>query len=233
MLVWMYSYKTFAAWFFMNKLSPVVFLPATTLCLFLVLTPFRAPAEDKGIFNTENIRSLLFKRLKDRKQTGQTEKINFDVLHGVFGRMTDSESIWVRIDSRNEFRKWTYKLSKQSLSLPRQEVRVWLKYVSPKQSVNFGSEYNKWFRKKVAFEMGKIFYNRNVRVIYDYSEKLFRIEGMVWSGDTNLNLWMIRNGWSYYLLSDQPPPEHEELIAAEREARENKVGLWKPDLQGQ
>ena len=81
--------------------------------------------------------------------------------------------------------------------------------------------------------MGKIFYNRNVRVIYDYSEKLFRIEGMVWSGDTNLNLWMIRNGWSYYLLSDQSPPEHEELITAEREARENKVGLWKPDLQGQ
>ena len=145
--------------------------------------------------------------------------------------MTDPESIWVRIDSRTEFRKWTYKLSKQSLSLPRQEIKVWLKHVSPSQSVSFGKEYNTWFKKKVVFEMGKTFYNRNVRVDYDYSEKLYRLEGTIWSGDTNLNLWMIRNGWSYYLLPDEKPEEHEELIAAEKEAREKQVGLWKEELQ--
>ena len=54
---------------------------------------------------------------------------------------------------------------------------------------------------------------------------------MIWSGDTNLNLWMIRNGWSYYLLPDEKPEEHEELIAAEKEAREKQVGLWKEELQ--
>ncbi|MDP6730489.1 MAG: thermonuclease family protein, partial [SAR324 cluster bacterium] len=72
---------------------------------------------------------------------------------------------------------------------------------------------------------------RNVRVDYDYSEKLYRMEGTVWSGDTNLNLWMIRNGWSYYLLPDEQPVEHEELIAAEKEARQKQVGLWKAELQ--
>ena len=79
--------------------------------------------------------------------------------------------------------------------------------------------------------MSKIFYNRNVRVDYDYSEKLYRLQGVIRSGDTNLNLWMIRNGWSYYLLPDKKPEEHEELIAAEKEAREKQVGLWKEELQ--
>ena len=199
--------------------------------LVLMLFAQNVLAEEKSIFNTESIRSQLFNRMKDRKEGQKARKINLTILQGVFGRMTDPESIWVRIDSRTEFRKWTYKLSKQSLNLPRQEVRVWLKYVSPSQSVSFGKEYNTWFKKKVVFEMSKIFYNRNVRVDYDYSEKLYRLQGVIRSGDTNLNLWMIRNGWSYYLLPDEKPEEHEELIAAEKEAREKQVGLWKEELQ--
>ena len=188
-------------------------------------------AQEDSLFNTESIRSQLFNRMKERKNDQKANKVNRTILHGVFGRMTDPESVWVRIDSRTEFRKWTYKLSKQSLSLPRQEIRVWLKYVSPSQSVSFGKEYNTWFKKKVVFEMGKIFYNRNVRVDYDYSEKIYRLEGTIWSGDTNLNLWMIRNGWSYYLLPDEQPEEHQELIAAEKEARQKQLGLWKEELQ--
>ena len=210
---------------FPNKLYSV-----SLLMMLLLLVP-NAWAQENSFFNTESIRSQLFNRMKDRKEEKSARKINLTILHGVFGRMTDPESIWVRIDSRTEFRKWTYKLSKQSLNLPRQEIRVWLKYVSPSQSVSFGKEYNTWFKKKVVFEMGKIFYNRNVRVDYDYSEKLYRMEGTVWSGDTNLNLWMIRNGWSYYLLPDEQPVEHEELIAAEKEARQKQVGLWKAELQ--
>ena len=31
--------------------------------------------------------------------------------------------------------------------------------------------------------------------------------------------------------SDEKPEEHEELIAAEKEAREKQVGLWKEELQ--
>jgi len=119
----------------------------------------------------------------------------------------------------------------ENLNLPRQEVRVWLKYVSPKLSISHGNEYNEWFRKKTAFEMQKIFYNRQVRINYDYSDKLFRLDGMVWTGDTNINIWLIRNGWSFYLLENEPPLEHKDLLSAENEAKQLKVGLWKAELQ--
>ena len=54
---------------------------------------------------------------------------------------------------------------------------------------------------------------------------------MIWSGGTNINIWLVRNGWSFYLLDSEQPKEHRELIAAEEEAKNQQVGLWKSDLQ--
>ena len=79
--------------------------------------------------------------------------------------------------------------------------------------------------------MQKIFYNRQVRINYDFSEKLFRLDGIIRSGDTNINIWLIRNGWSFYLLENETPPEHEDMLAAENEAKQRQVGLWKAELQ--
>ena len=184
-----------------------------------------------GLLETETIRQKLFSRMDDRKTSKPLSTVSENVLIGVFSRVTDSESVWIRIESRSEFRKWTFKLSKQNLNLPRQEVRVWLKYVSPKLSISHGKQYNEWFRKKAAFELQKIFYNRQVRINYDFSDKLYRLDGMIWTGDTNINVWLVRNGWSFYLLETEPPPEHVDLLAAENEAKQSQVGLWKADLQ--
>ena len=185
----------------------------------------------EGLLKTESIRQKLFSRMDNRKKSKPLRTGIENILIGIFSRVTDSESVWIRIENRSEFRKWTFKLSKQNLNLPRQEVRVWLKFVSPKLSISHGKEYNEWFRKKAAFEMQKIFYNRQVRINYDFSEKLFRLDGIIRSGDTNINIWLIRNGWSFYLLGNETPPEHEDMLAAENEAKQRQVGLWEEELQ--
>ncbi len=196
----------------------------------LILKPQQIFSESPFL-KTESIRKKLFDRMDDRKKSQPLRKVIENNLFGIFSRVTDSESIWVRIESRNDFRKWTFKLSKKNLNLTRQEVRVWLKHVSPKLSVSFGKEYNDWFRKKSAFEMQKIFLNRKLRINYEYSDKLFRLDGMVWTGDSNLNIWLVKNGWSFYLLGNGLPIEHEEFLAAENEAKMKKIGLWKTELQ--
>ena len=184
-----------------------------------------------NLLKTESIRKKLYDRMDERKKSKTLSKVSEKMFSGIFSRVTDSESVWIRIDNRSKYRKWTFKLSKKNLNLQRQEVRVWLKYVSPKLSVSHGKEYNEWFLKKSAYELQKMFYNRQVRVVYDYSEKLYRLDGLLWSGDTNINVWLIRNGWSFYLLGDEPPHVHQEFLAAENEAREKQVGLWKAELQ--
>ena len=184
-----------------------------------------------NLLKTESIRKILYDRMDQRKKSKTLSKVSEKMISGIFSRVTDSESVWNRIDNRSKYRKWTFKLSKKNLNLQRQEVRVWLKYVSPKLSVSYGKEYNEWFLKKSAYELQKIFYNRQVRVVYDYSEKLYRLDGILWSGDTNINVWLIRNGWSFYLLGEETPPEHQEFLEAENEAREKQVGLWKAELR--
>ena len=212
------------------RFSRFLFTGIIFLFVILVSELYEVQAEE-GLFKTESIRQKLFRRMDDRKNSQHLRTVSENILIGIFSRVTDSESIWVRVESRSEYRKWTFKLSKKNLNLPRQEVRVWLKYVSPKLSISHGKEYNEWFRKKAAFEMQKIFYNRQVRINYDYSDKLFRLDGMVLTGDTNINIWLIRNGWSFYLLGNEPPTEHQDLLAAENEAKRLKVGVWKAELQ--
>ena len=208
------------------------FLLMAIIILFgSLVSEFHEVRAEEGLLKTESIRQKLFGRMDDRKKSKPLRSVSGNILIGVFSRVTDSESVWIRIERRSEYRKWTFKLSKKNLNLPRQEVRVWLKYVSPKLSISHGNEYNEWFRKKAAFEMQKIFYNRQVRINYDYSDKLFRLDGMVWTGDTNINIWLIRNGWSFYLLENEQPLEHKDLLAAENEAKQLKVGLWKAELQ--
>ena len=208
------------------------FLLMAIIILFgSLISEFHEVRAEEGLLKTESIRQKLFGRMDDRKKSKPLRTVSENILIGVFSRVTDSESVWIRIERRSEYRKWTFKLSKKNLNLPRQEVRVWLKYVSPKLSISHGNEYNEWFRKKAAFEMQKIFYNRQVRINYDYSDKLFRLDGMVWTGDTNINIWLIRNGWSFYLLENEPPLEHKDLLSAENEAKQLKVGLWKAELQ--
>ena len=205
-----------------------------TIIFFSYLNLFFQSQEvfsESTLLKTESIRKKLFGRMDDRKKSQPLRKVFENVLFGSFSRVTDSESIWVRIESRNDFRKWTFKLSKKNLNLPRQEVRVWLKHVSPKLSVSFGKEYNDWFRKKSAFEMQKTFLNRKLRINYEYSEKLFRLDGMVWTADTNLNIWLVKNGWSFYILENDLPVEHKDFLEAENEAKNKKIGLWKSELQ--
>ena len=208
-----------------------ILITATLFFFISLLGQEQFVMAQSNLLKTESIRKKLYDRMAERKKSKTLSKVSENMFSGIFSRVTDSESVWIRIDNRSKYRKWTFKLSKKNLNLQRQEVRVWLKYVSPKLSVSHGKEYNEWFLKKSAYELQKMFYNRQVRVVYDYSEKLFRLDGILWSGDTNINIWLIRNGWSFYLLGEEPPPEHQEFLAAENEAREKQVGLWKAELQ--
>lgn len=208
-----------------------ILITATLFFFISLLGQEQFVMAQSNLLKTESIRKKLYDRMAERKKSKTLSKVSENMFSGIFSRVTDSESVWIRIDNRSKYRKWTFKLSKKNLNLQRQEVRVWLKYVSPKLSVSHGKEYNEWFLKKSAYELQKMFYNRQVRVVYDYSEKLYRIDGILWSGDTNINIWLIRNGWSFYLLGEEPPPEHQEFLAAENEAREKQVGLWKAELQ--
>lgn len=171
------------------------------------------------------------KALFDRLHQQQKKKTFLSEVSGTVSRFSDSESIWIRIDDRRKYRKWTYRLATSSLDNQRQEIRIYLKYVSPQLSVKRGSAYNQWFYQKVTYEMSQIFYGREVVVKYNETalrKEPYRVTGMVYTSGTSLNLWLVQNGWSLYLLDQPKPKEHKDFIQAEQIARESQLGLWKP-----
>ena len=186
---------------------------------------FPGPGWGQGLLRTESLRKKFLEKADTSKDANRL-KNSFE---GVVARVTDSESIWVHIDNKQDFLRWTYKLSESNLNTDRQEVRVWLSFVSPKRSVSKGKKYNKWFReKKVPFEIQKNFRNRRVRVDYRLLQGVYRLVGMVWAADISINLWLVQNGWSFYLIERGDSPFHEDFVAAEKYAQERQLGLWEP-----
>ena len=63
----------------------------------------------EGLLKTESIRQKLFSRMDNRKKSAPLRTGIENILIGIFSRVTDSESVWIRIENRSEFRKWTFK----------------------------------------------------------------------------------------------------------------------------
>ena len=189
--------------------------------LSLILLPF--------CFNFLFAVEMLTPNAIRQKLLSQNKIPEIPSFEGRVTRITDSESVWVHISSKPLFRKWTYKLSRASLNLERQEIKVWLNHVSPARSISRGPKYNDWFKKKVAYEMAKQFQNKMVRVQYQIISHAHRMKGMVWSSGESVNLWLVENGWSFYLLPHHVKERrfHNEFISAEQKAKHAKIGLWK------
>ena len=102
------------------------------VCRMLLLS-FLFPSSTSALDPAEQ-RKALFERLHQQ----QKKKTFLSEVSGTVSRFSDSESIWIRIDDRRKYRKWTYRLATSSLDNQRQEIRIYLKYVSPQLSVKRG-----------------------------------------------------------------------------------------------
>ncbi len=53
-----------------------------------------------------------------------------------------------------------------------------------------------------------------------------RMVGMIWIGDRNINLEMVKEGYAGAYLEYLKEPYREQFIRAEREARSARRGIW-------
>lgn len=146
---------------------------------------------------------------------------------GTLSRVESSDWVWIKIDSRKGYFKWLYKLSKGNLSKDEKEVKVFLKYVSPSQSIGQSAKSNKLLNDQIIAELSKQFLNQPVRIEYSYSHQLLKVKGVVYVGKTSLNEWLIEKGWSFYLPDETPHSQADKWMAIERKAQDQKIGIWK------
>ena len=147
-------------------------------------------------------------------------------LRGTVDEVERPDALWVRFSYRPSYQELVPMLSPGNRDDRGQRVRVWFRFVSPEASVSGNKAYREWFRKKVVYELEQKLKDREVTVQFELIPNTRRINGMVLLGEENINLWLVLNGWSYFLLSQGETPFEKQFIQAETIARREKAGLW-------
>ena len=115
---------------------------------------------------------------------------------GKVTRVSDGDTLWV------------------SDSLGRHKVRL-NRIDAPESDQEYG--------KESAAHLKSLVGGKTVRVEYDNLDQYGRILGIIFLGDTDINLQMVRDGCAWHYKHFDNTPVYAE---AEREARAAKRGLW-------
>ena len=148
-------------------------------------------------------------------------------LTGTFEKVDRPDAIWVKIPYRPAFQNLSAAVSTQNRDDKNALVRVWFRYVSPENSALMqDQQYVQWFRKKVVFELDRKLAKQPLTVQFTIDPVTRRPLGMVLLGEENVNVWLVLNGWSFYLLNPDKNPYDKAFAEAEQIARKDKAGLW-------
>lgn len=68
-----------------------------------------------------------------------------------------------------------------------------------------------------------LIYKKQIKVLYSSIDRYKRILGIVYLGDKEINLIMLKNGYAWHYNYYDKTPSY---IQAEKQARDKKIGLW-------
>ncbi|MBI4083593.1 MAG: YHYH domain-containing protein [Candidatus Lambdaproteobacteria bacterium] len=136
------------------------------------------------------------------------------------------DAVWIEMDYRPAYQELASYLGPGHHDDERRRVQVWLQHVAPELSASRGKEFDAWFRQKVIYELKQKLIGKKVTAQFVLLRSAGRLGAMVLLGDENVNLWMVLNGLSYYLLTGPVNPNEALFIQAEDTAKRNKAGIW-------
>ncbi len=147
---------------------------------------------------------------------------------GVLAQMRRSNAVWIWINNRTAYQELASRITLSNRNDKRQWIRVWLQYIAPSQSAGHASPaFAKWLRKTVIYRVSKRLENQQIQVLFTLPAGSKRVVGMLVHDQQNINLWIVRKGWSFYVQSKAKGVHHEAFVRAENRARKTKQGLWK------
>ena len=156
-------------------------------------------------------------------QPGQSGELRGSVM-----KIQRPDALWLYIPYRPVYQEFANQLSPASRDDKNQAVLIWFQFVSPESSVSGAKNYREWFHKKVVYELDQKLRDKEVAIQFRLLANAARLQGMVNLDKENINLWLVLNGWSYYVLPrDAKNPAEKEFKKAEAAARKQKLGLWK------
>lgn len=149
-------------------------------------------------------------------------------IKGTVSSVEDDHSFWLHIPYRPAYQEMTEYVLKENRDDRRVLLHIVLSHVSPDETGSSrGEKFAEWFRSKVTYELRQKLQGKDVRVEFRLvGGSPGWLRGMVFIGKENVNLWMVVNGWSYYVVADGPNPYDGLFRKAEDTARKSGAGIW-------
>ncbi len=156
--------------------------------------------------------------------------VHFPVQGTIRGKVVSiggAAMMWLFVDYRPAYQDLAQHLAKENRDDRKELLRVDLAHVSPEETGARNPRFEEWFLGKVTHELKLKLLEQDVTVnFYIVGGSASRLRGMVFIGKESVNLWLVHNGWSYYMLGD-PDTEYEKRFRdAEGIARRDKAGIW-------
>jgi endonuclease YncB( thermonuclease family) len=159
---------------------------------------------------------------------------NTGILKGEVVKVDGSDTVWVHMDYRPAYQDIGQHIAVGNKDERNMNLRVDLAHVSPQETGAQNPRFEEWFRNKVEYELKQKLLGHKVTVNFEVvGGEASRLRGMVFEDQDakhetkdNVNLWLVLNGWSYYVLNDGDNPYDKLFRNAEDIARRNKAGIW-------
>ena len=156
------------------------------------------------------------------------KQLNSGEIAGVLAQMRRPNAVWVWIENRGAYQELAARLTPSQRNDKRQWVRIWLQYIAPSQSASLTNPaFAKWLRKQVIYRVSRRLKKQPIRVLFTIPKGSNRALGMLLHKKQNINLWIVRKGWSFYIAPTPVGVYHQTFVRAENHARKTKQGLWK------
>lgn len=161
-----------------------------------------------------------------KPRPGETQE-----LIGVVAKVSDTRSFWLRIPERQTYMILAQGVGPANRDDKKKELRFLLKYVDPEMmnfpSKQFKTQWLGYVRQLMEREL--LAKPAVIKFQYEGNAHQFRavanIKDKTGQG-RNVNLWMVRQGLSYYVIQHGRSPRDKTFRQAEILARKNKTGLW-------
>ena len=147
----------------------------------------------------------------------------------------DVKSVWIQIDERKPYMILATSLTGSNRDDKNKRFLLNLSYISPAGSSRGSKRFRQQWKKYATQIIGNELLNRKVLVEINYHERTRRFTGNLYqtvktkkgSQNRDVNLWIIRQGLSYYFIDQGPSPRNKEYVQAQNLARKQKIGIWK------
>ena len=148
-------------------------------------------------------------------------------IKGVVNAIDEHDVLWLYVAYRPAYQELVQVVSSTNRDDHKQLLRVDLSHVSPQETGARNPRFQEWFRKKVAHDLKQKLLGKDVTVHFEVvGGDAGRLRGMVFEGEDNVNLWMVLNGLSYYVIGDGDNSYDKLFRQAEDIARRDKAGIW-------